>query len=308
MQGSGESSVLMRMAEGLLVCERDIPIQQQRLDPNIYLRAFDSAKSKAQHSIQLQDKLGKLKGELREAEDALVKALSVKTRKEAKRMAMLESISAVKARVQELKGLVKDQRERKDQYATIMSQQYEALTACKEKCDQNRENKAREEVFSWYNRVLGFRIECGHGVKFLFTNINPENPNEEYFFIIRHANDTYTLLDCNPHLSDTKKLVAELNMSNGLFKFVRTMREKFQEAAAQGISLHSSSPDQASSIISVSAPLASVSTNPGFSSTPEKLPSAKSISNTRKVGKGFTVQSPGSASSLRRSSRLKGKN
>lgn len=49
----------------------------------------------------------------------------VKTRKEAKRMAIMESVSVMKARVEELKGLVKDQRGRKDEYATIIAQQSE---------------------------------------------------------------------------------------------------------------------------------------------------------------------------------------
>ncbi|KAI3454454.1 hypothetical protein Pfo_011117 [Paulownia fortunei] len=313
MQGSGESSVLMRMAERRLVCEREIPIQQQRIDSLLtcYRNLFDSAKSEAQQTIQLQEKLGTLKGRLREAEDALVKALAVKTRKEAKRMAMMESISVMKARVEELKGLVEDQRERKDEYAAIISQQSEALTSYKEKCNQNTEHREQiDEAISWYNRVLGFRIECGHGVKFIFTNISPENPNEEYSFIIRHENEIYTLLNCDPHLSDTKELVNELNKTNGLFKFVRTMREKFQEAAARGITLHGSSLDQDSSIISLSAPVASVSTDHSHE-TPLKekgLQFAESNSNSRKVGKGRTIHSPGSASSLRRSSRLKGKN
>lgn len=312
------------MAERRLVCEREIPIQQRRVDTALayYRQIFDSAKSEAQNTIQLQEKLGKLKGELREAEDDLVKALAVKTRKEAKRMAITDSLSVMKARVEELKGLVKDQRERKDEYAAIISQQSEALTACKEKSNQNREYKEQiEEAVSWYNRVLGFRIECGHGVKFIFTNIRPENPNEEYSFVIRHENETYNLLKCDPHLSGTKELVNELNKSNGLFQFVRTMRGRFQQAAAQGhvskktyndyseISMHSMSLDQDFSTISLSAPVASVSTDHRQESTPEKgLQFAESISNSRKVGKGNIVQSPRSASSVRRSSRLKSKN
>ena len=42
------------------------------------------------------------------------------------------------------------------------------------------------------------------------------------------------MLDCDPHLNDTKELIYELNKTNGLFKFVRIMREKFQEATTQG--------------------------------------------------------------------------
>ncbi|KAL1568243.1 kinetochore protein SPC25 isoform X2 [Salvia divinorum] len=322
MQSSGESIVLTQMAERRLVCEREIPIQQRRVDTALvsYRQLFDSAKSQAQNTIQFQEKLGKLKGELREAEDALVKSLAVKNRKEAKRMTIMESLSVMKARVEELKGLVKDQRERKDEYAAIISHQSEALTACKEKSgsDLNGEYKEQiEEAISWYKSVLGFRIECGHGVKFIFTNIRPENPNEEYSFIIRHENETYNLLKCDPYLSGTKELVDELNKSNGLFKFVRTMRARFQQAAAQGhiskkiqnavpgISEHSSSLDQDSSIVSTSAPAASFSTDHRHESTPEGLQSAQSNSIPRKAGKGNQVQSANSASSVRRSSRLR---
>lgn len=153
------------------------------------------------------------------------------------------------------------------------------------------------------------------------------------------------MLKCDPHLSGTKELVDELNKSNGLFKFVRTMREKFQQAAAQGtlylsfisltyvsnkelysnissslaghvsektyndypgVSMHSSSLDQDSSVITVSAPVASFSTDHRHESIPEiGLQSAESNSISRKVGKGNQVQSPRSASSVRRSARVK---
>ena len=43
-----------------------------------------------------------------------------------------------------------------------------------------------------------------------------------------------SVLNCDPHLNDNKELIHELNKTNGLFKFVRIMREKFQEAVAQG--------------------------------------------------------------------------
>ncbi|KAG6386556.1 hypothetical protein SASPL_151722 [Salvia splendens] len=306
MQSSGESVVLTQMAERRLVCEREIPIQQRRVDTALLGLLLKLVVLSA-----VTEKLGKVKGELREAEDALVKALAVKTRKEAKRMTIMESLSDMKARVEELKGLVKDQKERKDEYAAIISHQSEALATCKEKSGQKGGyNDQIEEAISWYKRVLGFRIECGHGVKFIFTNIRPENPNEEYSFVIRHENETYSLLKCDPYLSGTKELVNELNKGNGLFKFVRTMRARFQQAAGQGhvskkiyndypeISMHSSSLDQDSSVITTSAPVASFSTD-------HRHESAQSNTIPRNVGSGNQVQSPNSASSVRRSSRLK---
>lgn len=47
----------------------------------------------------------------------------------------------------------------------------------------------------------------------------------------------FLVLDCDLQLNDIEELINELNKTNGLFKFVRSMRQKFREAAAQGIKL-----------------------------------------------------------------------
>ncbi|GFZ12014.1 hypothetical protein Acr_23g0003990 [Actinidia rufa] len=216
MQSRTEGSVRTKMEELRLVCEREIPIQQQRADAAIasFRKSLESTRAKAQETIQNQ----------------------AKTRKEAMRMTTMDSLSAAKARIEELKRIVEDQKARKNEYADIIRQQYEDLSACEEKCNKNAGHRGEiEEAISWYNMVLGFRIECGHGVKFIFTNINVKNPKEEYSFSVRHENDLYILLDCDPHLDETKELIHELNRNNGLFKFVRIMREKFQEVVAHGI-------------------------------------------------------------------------
>ncbi|PSR95884.1 Kinetochore protein like [Actinidia chinensis var. chinensis] len=316
MQSRTEGSVRTKMEELRLVCDREIPIQQQRVDAAIasFRKSLESTRAKARETVQNQAKLGKLKAELREAEDDLVKALAVKTRKVAKRMATMDSLSAAKARIEELKRIVEDQMARKNEYAEIISQQYEALSTCKEKCNTNTENRGEiEEAISWYNMVLGFRIECGHGVKFIFTDINVKNPKEEYSFSVRHEKDLYTLLDCDPHLDDTKELIHELNRTNGLFKFVRTMREKFQEAVAHGISPQVTSLDQDYSTISESAPVSSVSTDSRseFVSNQKEIQPEETNRQSKKVNYGrggklmAGILSPGSASSLRRSSRSK---
>ncbi|MBA0558617.1 hypothetical protein Golob_015629 [Gossypium lobatum] len=94
-----------------------------------------------------------------------------------------------------------------------------------------------------------------------------ENPKQEYSLTIRHANDAYSLLDCDPPLNGIGELINELNRTNGLFKFVRIMREKFQEAAALGLQPQSTSFRQGSSAISMSCPALSVSTDISESST-----------------------------------------
>ena len=42
-----------------------------------------------------------------------------------------------------------------------------ALAVCEDKCNENTEHSGEMETeISWYNGVLGFRIECGHGLYF----------------------------------------------------------------------------------------------------------------------------------------------
>ncbi|MCD7447940.1 hypothetical protein HAX54_036308 [Datura stramonium] len=302
------------MEELRLVCDREIPIQQQKIDAatRSFKNSLDSAKAEAQETLQLQTKVGKLKVELRELEDKLVKALAAKTQKEAKQIAVADSISATKDRVEELRGVVENQRARKDEYAAIISQQTDELKAYKEKHNQTAEQREEiEEAIAWYNRVLGLRIECGHGVKFIFTNIDANNQDKEYFFTVRHENDVYTLIDCDPQLNDVKELLRELNKSNGLFKFVRTMREKFQAAVTHGTFQDIASRDQDTSMITMSAPVSSISTDSRGEvlSLQQEHQSDEHNRNSRKLDRAkesrAAVLSPGSASSLRRSPRFK---
>ncbi|PHT88039.1 hypothetical protein T459_10145 [Capsicum annuum] len=303
-----------KMAELRLVCEREIPIQHHKIDAATlsFKKSLDSTKAKVQQTLQFHEKLGELKVELRELEDKLVKALAAKTRKEAKQIAVADSISATKDRVEELRGVVENQRAKKDEYAAIISQQTDELKACEEKHNQTAEKREEiEEAITWYNKVFGLRIECGHGVKFIFTNIDANNQDKEYFFTVRHENDVYTLLDCDPQLNEAKELLSELNKSNGLFKFVRTMREKFQAAVTHGTFPDIASRDQDTSMISISGPFSSISTDSRSEvlSQQEEHQSDERNRNSRKLdrakGSRAAVLSPGSASSLRRSPRFK---
>ncbi|KDO69533.1 hypothetical protein CISIN_1g019175mg [Citrus sinensis] len=264
MESSVEDSVRTKMESMRVICDREITINEQKMDSVTasFLQSLESIKAKARATVQNQSKLEKMKADLRKAEDELVKVLAVKTRKEAKQMATRDSISVTKAKLEELKRNVEAQRARRDDYSAIISQQSLALATTAEKTKQDLERKGQiQQAISWYNRVLGFHIEGGHGVRFTFSNINMKNPNEEYSFTIRHADDTYTLLYCDPPLNDIKELIQELNRTNGLFKFVRIMREKFEEAATVGLSSQSSTLHQDSCTISVSAPSFSVSTD-----------------------------------------------
>ncbi|MCD7460651.1 hypothetical protein HAX54_044064 [Datura stramonium] len=309
MQNGAGATIRTKMEELRLTCGRDLHIQQQSIDAGTisFSESLDSTKTRAQETLQFQAKLGKLKTELREAEDNLVKALAVKTRKEAKRIEMAGLICATNARVEELRGVMEDQRARKHEYSSLVSQKADALEALEEKLNQITEHReAIKEATVWYNKVLGLRIECRQGVKFIFTNIDANNPDNEYSFTVHHANSVHTLIDCDPWLNDTKELLIELNKSNGLFKFVRTMREKFLEAVARGLT----SQDQDTSTVSMPPLISSISTSRDESSPQKQEPQPDEYKrNSRNLAPGkrdrSAVFSPVSALSLRRSPRFK---
>ncbi|KAJ6672341.1 hypothetical protein OIU85_013666 [Salix viminalis] len=264
MQRKATGIVRTQMESLRLICDGDAKNQLQKVDSfmSSFCNSLDSIKAIVEETMQNQGKSGRLKCSLREADDEFVKVLAVKTRKEAKQMATRESISTTRARIQELQKSVLIQRARRDEYATIMSQLSLALATSEEIEHQDIDNKRDiQEAMLWYNRVLGLKIEGGKGVKFTLNNINLKNQDEECSFTIRHENDMYTLLGCDPQLNDTKQLVHELNKTNGLFKFVRKMREKFQEAASHGFLPQTTTLHQESATVSVSAPARSISSD-----------------------------------------------
>ncbi|GMI71482.1 hypothetical protein HRI_000817500 [Hibiscus trionum] len=257
MENETEQYLKAKMEYLRSICDREIQVQQQIIDS--FAASFPTSlnfiKSLALDTAQNHAKLAKMKADSREAEDELVKVLAAKTRKEAKQMDTRDSISAIKARGEKLRRTVRVQRARRDEYGSIISQESLALA------------KIEEKPFHGTTGFLVFIIEGGYGVKFTFNDTNIENPKQEYSFTIRHVDDAYSLLDCNPHLNDIKELINELNRTNGFFKFVRIMREKFREAATLGLQPQSTSFHQDSSAISMSGPALSVSTDRSESST-----------------------------------------
>lgn len=274
-----------------------------------FCNSLDSIKAIVEETMQNQGKSGRLKSSLREADDEFVKVLAVKTRKEAKQMATRESISATRARIQELQKSVLVQRARRDEYATIMSQLSLALATSEEIEHQDIDHKRDiQEAMLWYNRVLGFKIEGGQGVKFTLNNINLKNQDEECSFTIRHENDMYTLLGCDPQLNDTKQLIHELNKTNGLFKFVRKMREKFEESASLGFLPQTTTLHQESATVSVSAPALSISSDTSESPTKTSKTPDEHVRNSKgSRGRGRGSQAIMSPVSVRQSPRFKAK-
>ncbi|KAG5148729.1 hypothetical protein JHK82_015610 [Glycine max] len=285
------------------ICDTYIPLRLQNIDAFTasYRNSLQSLRTTALETARSQSELTEIQAKLREAEDDLVKALAVKTRREAKRMALKAAIDSVKGRIEDLKTSIPQQRTKNKECATVVSQH--RLVSEQESNESSEHRDEVQEAISWYNRILGFHVEGGRGVKFTFKNINVDNPNEEFFFTIRLEDDIYTLLNCKPSVKDTDEVIHELNKTNGLFKFVRTMRKKFQEAVAQGSLSMTTNEHQESAFMSASAPVLSISTiTEGNENQDEPI---KGNAHLQKQVNRRRVKSPGSASSVCQAPRLK---
>ncbi|BFI23349.1 kinetochore protein Spc25, animal type [Marchantia polymorpha subsp. ruderalis] len=95
----------------------------------------------------------------------------------------------------------------------------------------HRKNKldALRKATSWYKELLGIRCEYSNAVKFIFTNIDPNNPEREFSFSIHHdkSANKFSMVDCSPHIDRSGPLLDSLNTSNELSQFVRSMRWEF---------------------------------------------------------------------------------
>lgn len=212
--------------EQLDVIERNVDLWK-----NSVLNSLKRSESTAGDIIEHQGKVGELEDRLKLLQDTYIHTKSVKETKHEQWLSNTESLSSAKCRTKDLKKMIQVLSERRREREDIISEQFGALSVLEERSKADLSLiRGQQEALAWYNRVLGFRIEAGHGIKFIFVNIDSACPDREFSFTIRHSrrNDIYTLLDSDPCLESSRELLDELNQTNDLFKFVRVMREMFQ--------------------------------------------------------------------------------
>ncbi|KAL5228982.1 hypothetical protein ABZP36_017247 [Zizania latifolia] len=291
--GGGVDAVDLRrsMAAQCLAFERQIADGRERTKAatSAFSAALLSARSLANHTISHREKLKEVKDRLRKLEADLAEALSIQVSKGTKYELTRESISNATATNEQLRTVVMDQRARRDEYRHAI----EALEVNSDTIGK----KNLEEAIMWYKKFLGFQVVGGEGVKFVFSKIDLQNPDIEFFFCIKLNKDRYNLLQCNPFLKDSEELVKDLNCTNDLFKFVRIMRERFQAAAINGILPSSSFCLDTSPTTDSSQP--ALSTDTGSESTP----ATRSRSQSR-AKRGAAARPSNLLSSNRRSPRF----
>lgn len=224
-----------KMQKLRMICEQEVRNFREKaeLRANSIREWIKSMKPLTEKMLASRGELAKSTDHLKELEASLRETLKVNAARKAKHTAISEAISTMEVRIEHLQRTLDDQREKKEKYEALLSQQLLALQRIEEKNENVLETKKTRDMTEWYKRVLGLKIEGGEGVKFSFNKIDPNDQDKEYYFFIRLEGDVYILLHCNPQLDNIDELVEELNRSNGLFKFVRDMREKFKETTCK---------------------------------------------------------------------------
>eukprot|EP00252_Welwitschia_mirabilis_P025358 TRINITY_DN7884_c0_g1_i1.p1 TRINITY_DN7884_c0_g1~~TRINITY_DN7884_c0_g1_i1.p1 ORF type:complete len:254 (+),score=32.81 TRINITY_DN7884_c0_g1_i1:27-764(+) len=210
-------------------------IDTLRLEFDSWLHSFGAylefPKSKASDIAQLKANITELQDRCKLLEQTYLHKKAVNKSKYEQWVLDTKSLSDTKKRVEELKRVISELNERILERERIISEQSIALAELKEACARDSKlRKGQQEAMAWYSTVLGFRVEVGYGIKCIFTYIDRANPEREYSFTIRHSrkSNRYKLLDSNPCCADTEELVAELNKTNDLFRFIKAMREMYR--------------------------------------------------------------------------------
>ncbi|TKW19090.1 hypothetical protein SEVIR_5G475100v4 [Setaria viridis] len=292
--------LLRRMQDRRAAIQRRISHAQERATATAaaFSAALLSARSIANQTVSNRAQLNDLKQQLRKLEADLAQALSVQTSKRSKHKLMSESILNTTATNEQLRSLVMDQRARRDEYVNAISNQLQAIESLEAEND-TKGDKNLEKAIMWYDKFLGFQVVGGEGVKFVFSKIDVQSPDREYSFCIKLIEERYILVHCVPFVDGSKELVKHLNCNNDLYKFVRTMRERFQVATISGnLSAISFCPDM-SSITSSSLSALSLDSR-SENSTNQRHTRSRSKNLKIPTKKGLSSQSAASPGSMER--------
>jgi kinetochore protein Spc25 len=86
-----------------------------------------------------------------------------------------------------------------------------------------------------YRRRLGLEFRRNSStIQAIFTQILRDDPHREFSFTFKVlADNTYELIECQPHLRGLRPLWEEVNQTQDFKKLVFSMRQRFQEHASQ---------------------------------------------------------------------------
>jgi len=112
----------------------------------------------------------------------------------------------------------------------------EAIAALRKQIEtllQARQEKQQElsKGSSYYSSHLGLIFERfpdkPSQLRFTFTLIDPKDHSRPFYFVISVDSEYYQVEECQPAVKAVPELIKQLNKSNSLSAFVRSMRREF---------------------------------------------------------------------------------
>ncbi|XP_052038586.1 kinetochore protein Spc25 [Apodemus sylvaticus] len=137
---------------------------------------------------------------------------------------VLKMIAEIKGKEQELEVLTANIQELKEEYA----RKKETISTAN-KANEERMKQLQKSADLYRDR-LGLEIRKIHGDKlqFIFTSIDPKNPDSPYMFSlsINEAKE-YEVSDCSPHLECLAEFQEKVRKTNNFSAFLANVRKAF---------------------------------------------------------------------------------
>ncbi|XP_028737795.1 kinetochore protein Spc25 [Peromyscus leucopus] len=137
---------------------------------------------------------------------------------------LLKMIDEVKDKKQELEVLTANIQDLKEEY----SRKKETISTAN-KANEERLKRLQKSA-DMYRDCLGLEIRKIHGDKlqFIFTSIDPKNPESPYMFSLslNEARD-YEVSDCSPHLECLAEFQEKVRKTNNFSAFLANVRKAF---------------------------------------------------------------------------------
>lgn len=101
------------------------------------------------------------------------------------------------------------------------------------KQELNNQTLLNKPELDFWQQVLGLHIQgqSEDFIKFVYTQIDQNDADKEYYFVLDLREHDYAISECKPEVSkeESEKILSQLNESRQLNVFLRDMRKLFKK-------------------------------------------------------------------------------
>ncbi|KAL0481200.1 kinetochore protein Spc25 [Acrasis kona] len=128
---------------------------------------------------------------------------------------------------------LKELKKQLDDKGHSIERERDALQRIKSRRDEQQNREAVELSFYEKQFGLSFEFEQGNWLRCCFVAVSPTSPKSIYSFCVKvDSQKTYTVKECSPDVN-YEKVLAEVNKTNDIQKFMISMRALFVKQATE---------------------------------------------------------------------------